>query len=634
MTIISYPSKPIHVFDSPEVESVDVKFYYNFFTPDEKINESGNEALDGKLPQEFRRKNSSTFKSFKARSPRFNIINVSMSNPTGALSGYLGSVPSALTATKRELEEALSSGLVVTETNATSKTYTAVTLGDSMIDDEMENLMRLALNKHVVDGESPSSAIDALSDETKVKAEMLSRMLPPSLNDNESLDRHIRMSLQEGGIDRNRSQVQLNTLYAPMILRKSVERGTSLLDGYINSNYLASSSEIKGSSVLMSAYGGTPSIGEDRTVFNLPFFRAPVALSPDSQAQPASSVVGALIEKTRILNGVRYKMPSIIVAGQRFEKIVDTKIAYGQVYEYNVRVLSIFRVPITLADGTRLLATYLIASKMSQPVQAVTTENVAPNPPSDVQYFYNYSDDSLTIFWRPPVNPQNDVKYYQVFRRKNLSEPFQLIAMLDFDDSIIRTIPKERIDPGLVIASPFPVYTFSDTEFDREGDYIYAVVSVDARQLSSLYSSQHRVTFDKSKNKIKKQLVCRQGSPKQYPNWTKKENFFVDTMKDSAHQKVRIYFDPETYTVIDKSGVSSPLFFAKSHDRLAKYVFQFINTDRLLEQRFEIKIDDTPFVEGDIGYESDPQGISRRATMRAATAINPPVHPSFTRLQT
>ena len=44
-------------------------------------------------------------------------------------------------------------------------------------------------------------------------------------------------------------------------------------------------------------------------------------------------------------------------------------------------------------------------------------------------------------------------------------------------------------------------------------------------------------------------------------------------------------------------------------------MFQFINTDRLAEQRFEVTIDDTAFVEGDVGYSEPAQGTVQRATL-------------------
>ena len=112
------------------------------------------------------------------------------------------------------------------------------------------------------------------------------------------------------------------------------------------------------------------------------------------------------------------------------------------------------------------------------------------------------------------------------------------------------------------------------------------------------------VSFDTTKNKIRKEFVCYSGAPKQYPNWTLKENFFVDTMKDSSHSSVNIYFNPEAYTLIRSNGEVIPTFYSKSKDPLAKYVFQFINTDRLLEQKFEATIDDSNF-NADRGSEQE-----------------------------
>lgn len=182
-----------------------------------------------------------------------------------------------------------------------------------------------------------------------------------------------------------------------------------------------------------------------------------------------------------------------------------------------------------------------------------------------------------------------------MFRRKSIDVPFELIAHLDFDDSVIRSPAQERIDPTLMTTFSAMPLMYIDAEFNKSSTYIYAIVSVDARQISSGYSTQIKVSFDSTKNKIKKEFVCYGGAPKQYPNWTLKENFFVDSMKDSNHGNVNIYFNPEAYTLIRGNGEVIPTFYSKTDDSLAKYVFQFINTDRLLEQKFEVAIDDSNF---------------------------------------
>ena len=41
----SLPSKKISIADIPEVENFTGKFFYNFFTPDEKVNSNGNAPI-------------------------------------------------------------------------------------------------------------------------------------------------------------------------------------------------------------------------------------------------------------------------------------------------------------------------------------------------------------------------------------------------------------------------------------------------------------------------------------------------------------------------------------------------------------------------------------------------------------
>lgn len=616
--IVSHPSKPVHVFDSPEVVSVRPKFIYNFFTPNESIDESGFSDIDGALPDRFKRRSSPDFSNINARVPRFVKIDLSFSD-TASMTDMNISKSSILTATKKELTEWLSSGKLVTETNATSDVYSAFTIGNSLIAEELHNLMIMKLNRYIESGDSPQSALTKLCATTSVDPDTLSLMIPPELNNSPvgSLTQ-AGFAEQTQGLDRIQSGIQLNSSFAPMMLRRSVERGTSLLDSTVNANFTLATSRLKNSTNVI---GEISPVRANELEFNIPHLSIiPQPADVLTQVTPAkAAVVGLLIEKTRVFKGKKYPMPPVIVAGSRPDVIYDSKVAYGQTYEYTARTLSLFLVSVTTADGDRYRYKFLVASKPSQPVQLDATENIKPDPPSDVRYSYEYNTGGLSIFWSPPTNPQRDVKYYQVFRRKTTSEPFELLAHLDFDDSIIRTDPAEYVDPGLVITSPRPIYSFVDHEFSKESGAIYAVVSIDARQLSSGYSTQTRVVFNSSKNRIDRKLVCFKDAPKQYPNWTLQENFFIDSMKDSAHTNVSIYFDPEAYTLIDKNGESIPVFSTNTSDALSKYVFQFINTDRLLEQKFEIKIDDLIYSEqnkSSRGKSTKPSG-PKKAAIRA-----------------
>ena len=74
----SIASKPIHFFDVPEVKNFSASFVYNFFVPDESIDESGNESLNGNLSDRFLRKGTIDKKNINSRVPRNVELSVSL----------------------------------------------------------------------------------------------------------------------------------------------------------------------------------------------------------------------------------------------------------------------------------------------------------------------------------------------------------------------------------------------------------------------------------------------------------------------------------------------------------------------------------------------------------------------------
>ena len=106
---------------------------------------------------------------------------------------------------------------------------------------------------------------------------------------------------------------------------------------------------------------------------------------------------------------------------------------------------------------------------------------------------------------------------------------------------------------------------------------------------------------DANKNRISKKHISFGGAPKQYPNWFLKENFFQDSIKDSMHKKCEIYFSPECYRVKEEiSGggrTYTRIIWTKQRDPDARYIFQFMNVDRLLDQKFTIQLDGERVIE-------------------------------------
>ena len=583
MSFESIPSKALNFFDIPEVNSLSVSFSYNFFTTDEKVDETGNEALNGNLSERFLKKGTADTTNLNARIPRYVQLSFSLSDSKKKMMGNR-STSNLLKATKEEIIEALNSGMVATEDDVSTGRFKSVIAGNQSIEDDLDKLLRLTLNRYVasVEESSVQDAINRFSPNTKIGSSfMSSRMVPPSLNERPDGKLFSDFMTEQKKI---KSAVQLNSSYAPSILRRSIDSGNSLSRDLLFSRFFDYSNSSSEPTDML--------ISEDEGVFDIP---AVDIEKSDDIFVPEASIVGVILEKNRVYKGKRYPMPVVVTTGKNPTTAYDSQVAYGQTYEYIATTLAKVRIPVTSDDGRTYAQTLFIASKPSSPVQVTIEEDRAPEPPQDINYHFDYSSESLYLTWAPPINPQRDVKYIQVYRRKTLDEPFQLIANLDFDDSIIRNKTKEDIDEGLTISfSSMPTY-FIDSDFGRESSYIYSLVSVDARQISSTYSTQVKVSFDSQKNKVKKELISYAGAPKQYPNWMIKENFFVDSMKDSSHGKVDIYFNPEAYTVVRGSGETFPAFYSTTIDPLSKYVFQFMNTDRLLEKKLELRIDDTAY---------------------------------------
>ena len=120
--------------------------------------------------------------------------------------------------------------------------------------------------------------------------------------------------------------------------------------------------------------------------------------------------------------------------------------------------------------------------------------------------------------------------------------------------------------------------------------FIYAVACIDAHGLSSNLSPQFEISFDKYKNKINKRLISASGAPKSYPNLYLLDDAFVDVIKDSGHDRMTVYFDPEFLNVFNTDGSDLGLLATKNNDGL--YKLQFINTDLQQATTLDIIVND------------------------------------------
>ena len=311
-------------------------------------------------------------------------------------------------------------------------------------------------------------------------------------------------------------------------------------------------------------------------------------------------MVGFVIDKFEVLeDGTTKAMDPIVVENPYASTTADFRIKFHAKYCYSIRTIAQLTMPaIDANSGDVATVKVLVSSKPSNKVYVSTTKLDAPPPPGDVSFVLERAANRLLVTWAFPVWSQLDVKQFQVFRRGKVTEPFQLLKVYNFDDSVLRFADNENPDPRVVEFLKYPCQFYFDDEFDitvhtsRERSFIYAVSCIDAHGLSSTLSAQYRLWYDQFKNVLVKEHVSHLGAPKSYPNLYLDGDLFVDTIKvKGSHSKtMKLYFNPEYYYLYDDHSRMHQVLATKQ--RGGSYKLQFINLDNGKAHDIDIEIDD------------------------------------------
>ena len=121
---------------------------------------------------------------------------------------------------------------------------------------------------------------------------------------------------------------------------------------------------------------------------------------------------------------------------------------------------------------------------------------------------------------------------------------------------LLNRTPLENVPSKNVIKMKSPHIAYIDNEFQEGEEPIYALASIDAHGITSPYSTQFQIKYDKARNKITKKLISKAGAPKPYPNIYINKDTFQDLMKTSGKDRMTIVFDPEYYQVVETQQVS------------------------------------------------------------------------------
>lgn len=319
--------------------------------------------------------------------------------------------------------------------------------------------------------------------------------------------------------------------------------------------------------------------------------------------------VGYIITRTEYppAGGVG-EISRIIIENSNISNLVDYRIKYGTKYGYTIRTVFFLKLPAVTDDNKKGYVTLLIASQACIETVVECREFRPPEPPTDFNITWDFNIGRTRLTWNFPVDSQRDTKYFQVFKRASINEPFQLIKMYDFNDSTtpisLNDLLEYNIDPVLVEnlrnkdGTALPKTLYLDMSFEKEHNSIYCVAAIDAHGQTSNYSTQLRVTFNKYKNKIVKELVSVTGAPKAYPNFFYNKDTFVDSIRTSGVSNLDIYFNPEYLKVLDRAKNDLQLLktSVKDNNKTPPYHYQLqlINIDLQKDVKINIALTEPP----------------------------------------
>ena len=600
----TYPSKPVTQINIPEPSSVEANFEYVYFMQDEKENQSENQisAVINQITED-----ELAFLSTTDRIPRF--VKVTFTPPefdtltAQTSSPYMDSIFSSTKVSEHAhnlmFEQAMSNAI-----------FSSV----SMMDTGIDTTFYTALSSSAVFSGFTGDIADQLSN---------------SVSSVNGSVRTILKNPQAMGITFSESDTRESVVLDPLSSVRNLQFNFTvnnlvfgnLINGSTGDSTNAYGDEIAG--ILTTAVkvqqhaakaGDSTHVDESDfeplvTPISQEIVTLPGNASDDrtklQSMNEGSVLVGFYVEKFEIeQDGNLKRMKGIPIDSPNITSFIDPVVRYGGAYLYKVHAVSLSRVEVIRIDASGgtgdqvVMANVLIASEGAN-ATAICTESVPPPPPTDIRFKYDFGNDNLIIFWEFPINSQRDIKRFQIFKRTSVSQPFTILREYNFDNSTVITPPLERVPPTIVTEMTYPKKSFTDTQFTKDSTAIYTLASVDAHGLSSGYSLQFSVSFDRFKNKLNVETISRSGAPKPYPNIYMSGDVFVDTMKDSGHTRIKLYFDPEFSMVTQETSAGDTTIVhqlppgGSSTGETPSYKLQIINTDLQQSRIVDIHLADS-----------------------------------------
>jgi len=640
----SQPSREIYAIDVPEIKQFAAEFRYNFFTPDESINDKGGVPLSA-VTKHADVHDSAFVQYSTMRVPR--VVKFNFTLPKLADIGNRLTERAlrdrSFSTTGEQNGSLIKDNLdkIVNEDFFASNNFTGVNFHDGEIDTKIHELVSGSMEQLML--EEPASSDASLYQTAQRFIPMLPKAIPPEFayrmfapgytlghsfmvagdevfSKTFSTSANYRGDASKTYVDKFYERLkhvstnaQINTKLFHDLVDKAIKDPTSPSAGGLVSMHKYTKSAKHAANQRFS-----PAVSENDYKTFVPYVSVKKRSTATHAQKYGSEIVGYIIDKFEVLDGpsgagdqaTKAHSPIVIDSAHTAEA-VDYLVKYNTTYCYAARVIAMLTMP-AIDDNTGDVATVkvLVSSKPSNKVYVRTVEFIPPPPPGDVNFVWNYELSKLMVTWAMPTTSQRDVKQFQIYRRASIEEPFELQKVYDFDDSAVRFNSNERPDPRVVERIESAVTLWIDDGFDpnlnntlrepnapppptsRDKGLIYSVCAIDAHGMSSNYSAQFRVWFDLFKNKIVKELVSHTGAPKPYPNMYLEGDLFTDTIKVSGphSRRMKLYFNPEYYSLYDNDGHTIKVLATTQNG--GSYKMQFLNTDSGKGQDLIINIDD------------------------------------------
>lgn len=589
----SKPSREVHVIDVPDVSNFTARFVYNYHVADEGLDPTAGVArnLLTKPGEYFDSKIIDYLGS--ARAPRYVVLSW---KPATYRDRIYGQSPYFQddTIPRNYVRDNLSK--VLSEEHFASDQFTSLNISDQSIDSKLYTYISSSatiLNAERQEANSQRGLALQTNEITsnEVDYDFLSKYLVQPTEDNtffytrdsQRIRNEVVNKLKEFNI-----QVQLNNSVIHTVMKRAVSFPESTFDSVHMSMYEIS----KKAQGRAQARGLRDLRADDYRTVAPDYVRLQPLKNGDAGLATRARLVGYVINRHELKSdGTSIALEPIVIENSAAGTTVDLRVKYYARYQYTVRAVAEFSVPSVVEDTNELVVSkFLVASRPTAPQVVSCTELVAPPPPADVRFTWDWDSDKLFISWGFPPNTQRDIKHFQVFRRRSVDEPFELMKQISFDDSAVPGPYAEQPDPRLVELTDSPKLYWVDDEFTRDSTFVYALGTVDAHGLVSAYGPQSKVSYQKYRNRLKVDRVSPAGAPRPYPNMFLSADTFLDSVVEEKKHTMKIAFVPEHDRLVDKNG--NDLGFIKTTQQGAMYKVLATNTDLAASSVVDIHIED------------------------------------------